>query len=120
MALKWTATTMLDSQLDSYDAGLSTELSAVQKEQWLRDAENSVETLIRQVSGSDFTYDADKHGILRQAAYLDASLMALGAISLSPRTLQEAQMTADIVIKKYDFIIGLLNNQNFVKFIVSR
>ena len=120
MPLKWTNATMLDSMLDSYDTALAVELTAAQKFEFLQASENYVETLIRAVSGTDFTYNGERHAILRETAYLRAALHCVASISLSPRTLQEAQLTADIINNALNGNLKLLSDQNYVKFIIDR
>lgn len=109
--LKYASSTMVTARLNG-----RTPLSTQQINEIIEQCEQYVDTLMKN-NDSNFTYDANKHRIIRDAVVNRAALIVANAEPLSLTSLEQAATQMDVLRDSLMGDLKLLSDQDFVTFL---
>ena len=112
--LRYASTTMVTARLNG-----RTPLSTQQMEEIIEQCEQYVDTLMK-IDSASFTFDGNKHLIIRDAVVNRAALIIANAEPLSLQTLEQASTQMNVLRDALVGDIDLLSTQDIVLFLRGR
>lgn len=110
-ALRYASVTLVKARLNS-----RTPLSDQQIENIIEQCEQYIDTLLK-ITSSTFTFDANKHQIIRDAVVNRAALLVAAAMPLSLQSLEEASTVIDVLSDALNGDLKLLSDNPYSDFI---